>query len=425
MLESDPVKGDLVHEFMAMKFMNRTPIAHLSIERALKYLISAAGGEPTWVHELKDLYKELHRLDPTSSEFLEEIFQTAVLHYRYNPNVTGQKHLKTLENYFESAGSEETFQAMRYWELQQSTDEAPLRQVSLPLHIELLHGLSELLLAPTRPKDTVASRVERAVSRAMTDHAGLGFATGSPEENSVRAYITWLQGFSRRSDALTEAVQKGFSLGDDFISSATRKAYETLRGDPDPAISYFASTLDVLPLQPRDVVPCVEWKGPEEYRFGAVTSPAGTPLGIIERGPDKLWYITPRLAGRVSAKANTQTDARSYLAAIQSSPVKVTVGGEVRSLRLVGEEHSLYEQNFDEVQKRFEGSGDDTIWTHKVVFWDKDHGIKLNAIIELEVRPRDMTNSVHKLAGRVTEVAEHEVYLSGDELFDLAEKAPD
>ena len=38
-LENEPVKRDLVSEITAAQIMNRVSIAHLSIERALKFLI--------------------------------------------------------------------------------------------------------------------------------------------------------------------------------------------------------------------------------------------------------------------------------------------------------------------------------------------------------------------------------------------------
>ena len=423
-LENDPVKGDLVPEFVAMKFMNRVSIAHLSIERAFKTLITAAGIRHYVTHSLKRLYLQLKQHAPASAEFLEEAFNAAVQHYRYNLSATNIKHLKSLEMYLEVTGSNRAFQDVRYWELTQSLDEIPRRQIYLTLHIELLHGLREILLAPDRPMDTVASRVERTIKEAMWRTAHLVYSSGTPKERSVKSYRAWLRKFSTWKEALADAVQRGFGFDDDFMTSVTHKAYATLQRDADLAVSYLANTLDILPPQPMEVVPSVEWFGPEEERSGSVRTPAGTPLGFIERGLDGLWYITPLLTGRVSTKAKTQTDARSYLAAIQSRPVKVTVGVEERSLRIVGEEQYPYERNLDEIYRRFEGTGGDTIWTHKVVFWDKDHGIKLNEIIELEVRLTDMTNSVHKLAGRVTEVAEHEVYLSGEELFDLAEKNP-
>ena len=211
------------------------------------------------------------------------------------------------------------------------------------------------------------------------------------------------------------------------MANVTRNAYRTLLETADPAVRYFASTLDVLPSQPRDVIPCVEWLGPEKDRRGAVETPAGTALGFIERGLEGLWYITPLRAGLVgvSSKARSQTDARCYLAALLSSPALVTMDGGDQSLRIVGEEHSFYEKNYDEIDRRFKGTSDENIWTHKVVFWDRNHGIEVNAKLRVEVRRGKTAGMVSVVEGTVTEVAEHEAYLSGSEWLDIERKNHD
>ena len=416
-LENEPVKGDMVPEIAAVQIMNRVSIAHLSIERALKFLISKAGGPLVETHDLRHKYQELLRHDVVSAKYLEGTFEAAVRHYRYNPNAANMTHLKALERYLEVAGSDQAFQNIRYWELTQSLDEILLRQIYLSIHLELLHGVSEILLAPNRPMATIANRVERAVENAMRQTADMVYSPGTPEEQSIHSFIKWRQGFGTWSEALADAVQKGFNIGDDFMARLALNAYKTLLEAVDPAVGYFASSLDVLPKQPRDVIACVEWLGPEKERDGSVNTPAGTVLGFIERGPDRLWYITPSQEGlvRVSAKARSQTDARCYLAILLTRPARVTVEGEHRALRIVGEEHNFFQRNYDEINRRYEGTGDDKIWTHKVTLWDRDHGIEINAIVRLEVRSTEMEGRVDILEGTTIHVAKHEVYLSGYE----------
>ena len=425
-LENEPVKGDMVPELTAVQVMNRVSIAHLSIERALKFLITRAGGSFAETHDLGDRYQELLQYDPVSAESLEEAFQAAVRHYRYNPNATNMAHLKSIDMYLGLAGSNHAFQGIRYWELTQSLDEMLLRQVYLSLHIELLQGLSEILLA-RQPIETVADRVERTVQNAMWPVAKLAYGEGSSKEQSVHSYREWRQGFSTWSDALTDAVQKDFNIGDDFVANLARNAFETLREAADPAVRYFASTLDVLPGQPRDVIPCVEWLGPEKERNGSVRTPAGTILGFINRGSDGLWYIIPSRDGLVgvSAKAKSQTDARCYLAILLTRPSLVTVEGEDQSLRIVGEEHNFIQRNYDEIDRRDEGTGNDNTWTHKVTFWDKDHGIEINDRVKVEVRSRKWDGVVDILEGTVTEVAGHEVYLSGSDWLTSKQESHD
>ena len=45
-LEHAPVQSDMVPEIVVARIMNRGPIAHLAIERALKFLLEKANG--TW-----------------------------------------------------------------------------------------------------------------------------------------------------------------------------------------------------------------------------------------------------------------------------------------------------------------------------------------------------------------------------------------
>ena len=113
---------------------------------------------------------------------MEGAFKAAVRHYRYNPNAANMKHLKNLELYLKHAASDKPFQDIRYWELTQSSDEILLRRLYLTIHIELLHGLSEILLSPDGPMETVLNRVERAVSDAMWPTANMVYQPGTSEE---------------------------------------------------------------------------------------------------------------------------------------------------------------------------------------------------------------------------------------------------
>ncbi len=423
-LEHEPIRRDFVPQITVAQVMNRVSIAHLSIERALKFLITVAGGPLVETHDLGRRYQELLSHDPMSAQFLAETFKAAVRHYRHNPNAARTRHLETLQRYFEAVGADTAFQDIRYWELKQSMDDLLLRRIYPWIHIELLHGLREVLLATDRlPMGTVANRVEGAVRNAMWPVTDMAYGPGTAKEKSVRSYLEWRGRFSTWCDALAEAVEKGFDLGDDFMANVTSNAYKTLLESSDQAVRYFAGTLDVVPSQPRDVIPSVEWLGPEKEQRGLVASPAGTCLGFIERGLDGLWYITPvgvGLAG-VSAKAKSQTDARCYLAALLTSSSLVTVNGEDRSLRIVREGRSFYKENYDETDRRFRGAGSEDVWTHKIAFWDVSHGIDVNARVRVTVPSWDIPGMVRIVEGKVIEVAQHEVYLSGDEWADIEE----
>ena len=348
-LEDQPVRPDVFAELTVMQIMNRVSSAHLSIERAMKFIITEAGGPLIKDHDLPSRLNKLRQYEPESAKFLEEAFGEAVRHYRYNANAAHIKHLKSLETYFEATGSDKVFQEIRYWELTQSTDEILVRQIYLTLHMELLHALKEILLAPQRPKDTISARVERAVRSAMSPRRELIYTEGTDKERSIKAYIEWRRGFKSFREAITVASREGIANGDEFILGIINKAFQQLVTSKDPAVKYFAETLTVLPKQHRDAIPCVEWMGPEKYQAGLVSTPGGDELGYIHRRSDGLWNVTPERDDSVqlSAITETQTDARCYLATLFTRRTRLVVGGEEKWLRIVGEEHFLFKRDYE------------------------------------------------------------------------------
>ena len=414
-LQNEPVRPDLVAELTVAQIMNRVSIAHLSIERAMKFLITEAGCSYEEIHDLHLHYQRLRNCDPQAADYLETAFQAAVGHYRYNPNRTDLKHLKNLEGYLKISGSNQAFQDIRYWEMAQPLDQILIRQIYLSLHIELLHGLGEILLAPNRPMDTVVERVERAVLRSMRPRKELTYQSGTPEEISVKAYTAWLNGYQTHCEALAHAVENKLEFGDHLIEGILENAYRSLLKEVDPAIRYFASTLDILPKQERSLDPPVEWRGEENYQRGLVKTPSGIDLGLIERGLDSLWYITPFRCVTVGTcpKAATQTDARIYLASVTTSPALIIRREEELWVRLVEQGYDYFGRNHDQISQRYEGSTNTDEWTHKVAFWDIDHTLQSGQEIKIEVPARDIENLIDVFEGRVLSVVGQEVYMSG------------
>ena len=424
-LEREPVQRDLFPEITAVQLLNRVSLAHLSIERAIKFLITEAGGSLVPNHHLGHQYRELLQRDRTSAEGLQQVFEAAIEYYRYNPNAPGMTHLKTLEGYLATAGSGRAFRDMRYWELTQSRDEILLQQLYLSVHMELLHGISQILIAPDRPVQTVADRVEFAVRDAMWPAARMAYGLGTPGERSVRSYMEWHARFSTCRDALAVAVGAQFDIGDAFMRETVSSAYQLLLRASDPAVSYYVNTLDILPRQQRDVIPCVEWRRPDPEREGLVSTPAGTPLGIIERGADGIWYITPLSDSvvRASAKASTQTDARCYLATLLTREARIMVGSDERHLRIVGRAHNWFWRDSGAILSGRES--DEKTSTHRITFWNQDHGIDIGDNVLVEVQSIEQGPFTRRIEGTATEVAEHEVYLSGFAMLEVKRSDPD
>ena len=417
-LENEPVRGDLIVSLPIVQTLNRVSIAHLSIERAMKFLITEAGGPLVKDHDLPSRLKELRQHEPESAEYLEVAFDDAVRHYRYNANAAHMKHLKSLGTYMDATGSDNDFQDIRYWELTQSTSEVLIRQIYLTLHMELLYALKEILLA--RPsKDTVSDRVERATRQAMFSSRELSYSAGSEKEGSVQAYINWLRGFNCFREAITQAVKEGLANATDFILEILSKAHQELLESNDPAVRYFAETLTVLPKQQRDAIPCVEWLGPKPFQSGMVSTPGGEELGFINRRLDGLWAITPSRDGpiMVTAIAETQTDARCYLANLLTRPAQTIVNGDEKHLRIVGEEHNVFNKNYELVAEWYEQPEPALQPTYEVEFWDDQHGINGGDSVKLEVPTENSTGIVYILEGTVTRVSGHKVFISGIESF--------
>lgn len=421
-LENQPVRVDLFGQITAVQIMNRVSIAHLSIERALKFLNTRAGEPLTKDHHLANHLRELAQRKPDFADYLERAFHAAVRHYRYNPYVSKMGHLKSLQAYLDLVGSDRAFQDLRYWELHQSPDEALLRQLHLALHMELLRAMLQLLRS-REPTETVASRVERAVKRAMWSPSALVANPGSKRDDSVSAYLEWRQGFASWSDALAEAVQHQFMIGDEFANNMVRKAYGTLLESTDLAVSYYAETLDVLPRQPRDAIPPVEWLRPPPHQMGFVNTPSGETLGEIERRWDGLWSVAPYQDGPVAvvARARSQTDARCYLAVLFSRLAEVAVNGEKRQLRIVASKETLLDWITDRAGDADDPPQADEALPLPVVFWDAEHGLKGDDRIRIKVRLGPERQTVDVLSGVVTQVKEHIVYLLGKRSVEVDE----
>ena len=414
-LDSAPVKLDLVPQFTAFQMMNRAPIAHLSVERGLKSLIADSGVHTKDEHNLLPLYRKLAEFNPEDAAFFSKSFDDAVRAYGYKVNSTGLEHLKSIEAYLSKVGSQKAFNAMRYWEIKQSLDEDVLRRISLPIHRELLLALCQLFM-PSSQRTTVIGRIERRVKDAMFDPPKLAYAPGSEKENVVKWYLNWLfQEHSTCCDALADAVNAGFWVRDDFIDQLLFNAYNALLKCDDPAVQHFAYSLNVLPPQPRDPGQAthVEWLGPStEPRSGLVSSPAGTLLGEIARRAEGRWEITPYRGGalRVSAIALSQTDARCYLANHLTQEVIVAVNGsEARQLRLVGEGDLPFLLN---ASQHMDESSGNAFSTFVLDFWDEAHGLEQGQHILVESGPTPW-QSVDVVEGDVVDVDRQRVSIRG------------
>ena len=307
---------------------------------------------------------------------------------------------------------------MRYRELDQKPHQL-IGRVWLPIHLEILHAMLEVYRSREgRPRRTVVGRVEWAVREALWPDVDLAFAPGSDREKAVIAYVEWVKSHASFRDALAEAISSGFSIGNQLMNQVVTQGYETLRQSQDPAVLYLTTRLDVLPRQPRDPIPPVKWIGDEKERSGTVSTPSGYCLGFIERGSDGLWQITPMRDGlvRVVTRAETQTDARSYLAQLLTGTATLTIDGIHRTVRLIGEKYEQIQHNPDWEQPHQATAAQAFPWSHKLACWDRDHAIRVGQEIRVEVKYDDVRNV---LEGHVVDVKDHEIYITGTDFADV------
>ena len=340
------------------------------------------------------------------------------MHYGINDKSQDMTHFRSLDAYLETTGSDDAFNnVIRYWELEPSLEITLLRRVHLSIHMELLYGLHEILIEPDRARETVEGRVDRAVEAAMFPNGGMTYRLAMADERSAKMYRDWLNQFCTLREALADAVKSDFTLGNELAEETTRAAYKTLLDAKDPAVTHFASTLDVLPPQPRDVIPDIEWLDGNRRQRGEVSTPHGGTLGFIVQGPHGRWYITPIQAGPVgvSAKAETQTDAVCYLGQLLTSAARVTCDGVVSSSRIVGRDRYVFKDSRKNCCILDQGISDDEAKRHRVDFWDENHGIEAGQEIVIESKrgKSEGLTLTDILEGEVQEVTGHQIYVVG------------
>jgi hypothetical protein len=412
-LEESPGSGHFLPHIRFAEVLNRVSIAHISIEKALKFLIRESSGKIIYGHHLGHRFGELKEQDPASAEFLEGVFEAARLHYGINHKSKGMDHFRTLDAYLNTTGSEDAFNknyGIRYWELYPTLENALLHQVHLSIHAELLHGLHEILIEPDRDKETVGARVERAVETAI-------FQSYGPSVGQAIFFIEWLNQFATRREAMANAVRRSFAFDNPFATEITSAAYKALLEAKDPAVRHFASTLDVLPRQSRDVFPDVEWLDGKARQKGKVITPSGEALGFIEQGPHGRWYITPIQPGPigVSAKTENQKDAICYLGQLLTSPARVTCDGVVSSLRIVGKDRNVFKDTRKKPRILDHDIFYDEAEMYRIDFWEESHGIEVGREVVIEsIRDESQGPTLtDKLSGEVREVVGHQVFVVG------------
>ena len=422
-LDSAPIRVDMVWETNAIQITNRAPIAHLAIEKGLKALIAGASGNQAWGHSLNKLYRRLGRFDKDSADYLASAFDDAVNFYGFNPNSKGLGYLSSLDAYLSKVGTEKAFEALRYWAIEDSSEAGDfINLIWLPIHREILWSQWCSFL-PSR-RDKVSDRVENRVSRAMFDGRHIVIRSNDKaKEQSVQAYKKWLfEEHSTWCDSLEDAVKRKFLvMEDEFVNQTVRDAFDELRQSEDPAIQYYISTLYHLPegsqLQDPNAVPEVTWFN-EEQTHGAVVTPAGTRLGNIVRYINGGWGITPNENGPLGVRevAKALKDAKAYLVNRLTKRVILTADEETRHLRVISKDDSYLPFQATDVTGFEDLSSDAQVY--RLEFWDSNHGLSTGDWIRAECGVSEYDEVIFLIEGTVENVAEQKVMVRGSGNYD-------
>ena len=418
-LDDSPLRPDTPTQTTFVQISNRVPMAHLAIERGLKFLIRKHGGEVVHHHNLHKHLRQLREFDPSAVAFLEKTFGDTIAFYGLNPNHRGLGHIRSLNAYLETVGTKKAFDRMRYWELNPEQEESLFRQVWPTIHREILLAIIILYGSNSSEGETITARVERTVHDALFPTERLFYSPGSDHEATVKRYIDWILNHPSRQEAITQAYRRDFAIGDEFMNSMLSQAYQSLTQSPDPALKFLISRIDVLPSQPRDVIPPIEWSDAQKEQPGKVLTPGGTILGYVQRAQDGIWHIFPLRVGTGSkfVRARSQTDARSYLAQLLSDACNIKVDDEARTIRLVGEPPYRVTKNYGRMRDSAD-SVDSVPWTHKLDCWEKNHGIEPDDTIRVELPNRGEQHIIHAIEGQVTRTNGTELFIEGKDILE-------
>ena len=414
-LDSAPMPNDLSREYMLVRITNRAPIAHLAIERGLKYLYYQAGGDKKRTHDLPALYSLVKEKDAPSANYLAHAYNEIISFFQFD--LGDKQYLRSLDTYFGATGTGKVFERMRYWTLEHKV----IPSLDLTIHREILYALGRLLLDDT--EETVVTRVERCITQALWYDHSFSYSSDDVERReAINGYYRWLFGtHTSGRHVLKEAVDANFAVhgADEFAMQHVRKSYDSLQETKDVAVRYYLITLRYLP---RDSQP--QFDGPRpglqfnvEKTFVSIDTPAKYPIGYAEQRHDGSWQVCPHSEENVIAE--DQADAVNYVCNASTRKVVVRVLDEQRVLHLVtdfdffhSDTHIVFVGDDADVA----AIDFDALASYKLEFWDSEHGLEVGDAIEAVMHRRQGVASC--LKGHVSEVNGHKVIVQGLDRLD-------
>ena len=427
--------NELVPEFRGMQIANRALIAHFAIEKGLKGALEKAGlpypRSATKGHDLYHLFQLTKSIDSGRwAEALADAFEEAVSFYEYDLELV--PHVATLETYLGAVGTSQSFKEIRYWlEDSSAVDDTsgPTPLVMLHLHKEILEALWPLFAY--EQKRLVSKRVERVVTDAVV--YVLGYSEGTAEEQASKELQHWLKTKPSFRDALKGAVQSGYAVPGigELGRQKLKQAFESLRAkdssrfspfpSADPAVAFYIGTCRDLAAgyQPRypDAQVSVKWLHDSQL-FAEVLTPAGEPLGHIQKHINSRWFGNPYIKQGVFSKEFE--DVKHVMVDLQCEPVVVTPEGQAaRQLYVYSADHSFASIGM----RTYSGWPPDADKPEEfeVNFWDLTHNLLPGQQVTVTSKLEEELPYGMRLQGIVSKVEAHKVWISGNGMFDLVE----
>ena len=247
MIQSAPVRSDLVPDVVINQVLNRIPLAHLTIEKSLKYRIQQVSGKITPGH---DLHKQLDLLRGSSqedAEFLDQAFDRAVSFYDIDAAAPESDHLSSLRAYLKAVGQQKHFNDMRYWTLDQPYNQELIPRIHLTIHVEILYAAYSVFFSQTVLRYTLPCRADNAIRDAIMPEPNFAYIPGTKREDDFKTCAHWTKQHDSQPAIIQDAIQCNFDTGHFYTNETMRNAVARLRESPDFAIQYLINKFSPTP----------------------------------------------------------------------------------------------------------------------------------------------------------------------------------
>ena len=237
-IQSSPVRSNLVSDVVINQVLNRIPLAHLTIEKSLKYRIQQVTGKITRGH---DLHKQLDLLRGSSqddAEFLDQAFDRAVSFYDIDAAAPECDHLSSLREYLKAVSRQKHFNEMRYWTLDQTYNQELIPRIRLPIHVEILYAAYSVFFSQPVLRYTLPCRAENAIRDAIILKTNFKYIPSTKREDDFETRVHWIQQHDSYQAIIQDAIQCNFDTDNFYTKETMRNAVTELRESPDYAIQH-------------------------------------------------------------------------------------------------------------------------------------------------------------------------------------------